>query len=96
LGYPPFGRLARLMFSHVSVRYAQEEAFRLARLLKWERDRRGAPNLDILGPAPAFIPRLRGRYRWQLLLRGDDPAALLRSLSPPQGWSIDVDPVSLL
>jgi primosomal protein N' (replication factor Y) len=96
LGYPPFGRLARLMLSHVSASYAKEEAFRLARLLRWERDRRGVPNLDVVGPAPAFISRLRGRYRWQLLLRGDDPTVLLRALSLPQGWSIDVDPLSLL
>jgi len=96
LGYPPFARLAQLTFAHVAARYAQEEAFRLTRLLKLERDRRGIPNLDVLGPAPAFISRLRGRYRWQVLLRGSDPSELLRDFSFPQGWSIDIDPVSLL
>jgi len=65
-------------------------------LLRQKRDSLGLPNLDIRGPAPAFIPRLRGRYRWQVLLRGDNPNELLAQVSLPQGWTVDVDPVSLL
>ena len=68
----------------------------MAQRLKEERDRRGLPNLDVLGPAPAFVPKVRGRWRWHIVLRGDDPAALVRDLSLPPGWTVDVDPVSLL
>ena len=96
LRYPPFGRLACLVFAHAAATYAKEEAFRMVRLLLAERDRRGIPNLDVLGPAPAFIAKLRGRYRWQILLRADDPAELLRGVSFPSGWSVDIDPASLL
>ncbi|KPJ50933.1 MAG: hypothetical protein AMJ38_01240 [Dehalococcoidia bacterium DG_22] len=96
LGYPPFGRLARLIFAHTNPLYAQEQALRLARTLRREKDIRGIPHLDILGPAPSFVPKMRGRHRWQILLRGDDPAELLRGLSFPQGWTIDIDPISLL
>ncbi|MBI2912924.1 MAG: primosomal protein N' [Chloroflexi bacterium] len=96
LGYPPFGRLVRLLYAHTGAAYAQEQAAMMADHLKKERDRLGLPNLDVLGPAPAFVPRLRGRWRWQLVLRGDDPAALLRDLPLPRGWTVDVDPVSLL
>jgi primosomal protein N' (replication factor Y) len=39
---------------------------------------------------------VRGRYRWQITLRGSDPAELLDALSLPQGWTVDIDPVSLL
>ena len=95
LGYPPFGRLARLVFAHTNAARAQEQALRLAAVLRRERDVRGIPNLDVLGPAPALIPRERGRYRWQITLRGGDPAELLGALSFPQGWTVDVDPVSL-
>jgi primosomal protein N' (replication factor Y) len=42
------------------------------------------------------VPKVRGRHRWQILLRGDDPGELLRELSFPQGWTVDIDPVSLL
>ena len=96
LGYPPFGRLVRLTCAHTNAGYAQEQAAAMARHLRGERDRRGIPNLDVLGPAPAFVPRLRGRWRWHIILRGSDPTELLREVPLPQGWTLDVDPVSLL
>ena len=68
----------------------------MTRRLTAERDRRGLPNLDILGPSPAFVPRLRGRWRWNVILRGSDPLALLRDEQLPRGWTLDVDPASLL
>lgn len=50
----------------------------------------------LLGPAPAFFERHRGYYRWQLLLRAPDPAAVLRGLEIPFGWRVDIDPLSTL
>jgi len=96
LGYPPFGRLVRLTYSHTGARYAQEQAAAMASGLKAKRDRLGLPNLDILGPAPAYIARLRGRWRWNVVLRGRDPAELLRDEALPRDWIADVDPASLL
>lgn len=96
LGYPPFGRLARLVFAHTGERYAQEQAAAMVRYLRGERDRRGLPNLDVLGPAPAFVPRVRGRWRWQIVVRGDNPTELLAEVAFPRGWTVDIDPVSLL
>jgi primosomal protein N' (replication factor Y) len=96
LGYPPFGRLVRLTFAHTGAAYSQEQAAAMAQRLTLERDRRGLPNLDILGPAPAFVPRVRGRWRWNVVLRGADPVALVRDMQFPRGWTVDVDPASLL
>ncbi|MDO8614781.1 MAG: primosomal protein N' [Dehalococcoidia bacterium] len=96
LGYPPFGRLVRLTYAHTGAAYAQGQAAMMARRLKVERDRLGLANLDVLGPSPAFVPRLRGRWRWNVVLRGNDPAAVLRDTALPRGWTADVDPVSLL
>ena len=95
-GYPPFGRLARLVYSHTNSAYAREEAARLARHLCRERDVRGLPDLEVKGPSPPHVARLRGRYRWQVLLRHSDPAELLRAIQIPPGWRVDVDPVSVL
>ncbi|NLD44913.1 MAG: hypothetical protein GX657_15640, partial [Chloroflexi bacterium] len=75
---------------------AREEAASLARLLRQRIAQWGLPEMDLIGPAPAFYARVRGRYRWQLLVRGPDPAALLRDLRLPLGWRVDVDPESLL
>jgi len=96
LGYPPFGRLALLTFAHTGERYAREQAAQIAHRLKAARDRLGVANLDILGPAPAFVPRIRGRWRWNVQLRGTDPTVVLRDDPLPAGWTLDVDPVSLL
>jgi primosomal protein N' (replication factor Y) len=92
--YPPFTRLARLMFSHTSPRSAREEASRVARALSKRRAEIGS-DVQVVGPSPAYVPRLRGRWRWQLMLRGREPAALVRDFLLPPGWAIDIDPATL-
>ena len=92
-GYPPFARLTRLLFAHARNEYALEEAVRVQRELR--RLAAGLAGVEVLGPTPPQIARVRGRYRWSLLIRADDPAALLRDLELPPGWSIDVDPVTV-
>jgi primosomal protein N' (replication factor Y) len=96
MGYPPFGRLVRLTFAHTGAEYAQRQAAIMTNRLREEQERMGLPNLDILGPAPAFVPRVRGRWRWNIILRGADPATLLRDMPLPRGWTLDVDPLSVL
>ncbi|HVP05018.1 MAG TPA: primosomal protein N' [Dehalococcoidia bacterium] len=96
MGYPPFGRLVRMTFAHTGFEYAQRQAAIMTRRLREEQERLGLPNLDVLGPAPAFVPRVRGRWRWNVILRGGDPAALIRDLPLPRGWTVDVDPLSVL
>ncbi|OGO33169.1 MAG: primosomal protein N' [Chloroflexi bacterium RBG_16_56_11] len=93
---PPFTRLARLTYAHASDARCQEEAERLKKVVATEIDALGLAGIEILGPAPAFIRRLRGRYRWQLILRGRDLAAFLAPLDLPRGWAIDIDPVNLV
>jgi primosomal protein N' (replication factor Y) len=95
-GYPPFGRLARLLFAHTSAAYAEEEARRLGDELHEMLRVHGLTNLDILGPAPAFHARVKGRWRWQIVLRGHDPAAVLAAVSLRRGWVVDIDPVTLI
>jgi primosomal protein N' (replication factor Y) len=95
-GYPPYRRLAKLVYEHESPTHARKGAKALARSLCEALARRGLPATDLIGPAPAFFARLRGRYRWQLLLRHADPAELLRALQIPRGWRVDVDPDSVL
>ncbi len=111
LGYPPFNRLVRMEYRHVQATKAESEAFGLAaKLAKWieSEDQR---ETTLIGPAPCFYSRLNGLYRWQIILRGPNPANLLREKnfggttmsSPPnlsrsasKGWRVEVDPVSLL
>jgi len=92
---PPFIRLARLVFTHSNDDRGREEAERIQRMLLRERDTKGISSLSLIGPAPAYIYRLRGKYRWQLILRAPDPSAFLSGLVFPRGWVIDIDPVGL-
>jgi len=92
---PPFSRLARLLYVNPSNALCQREAQRMHRVLKEERDSWGM-DISLIGPSPAFIPRVRGRFRWQVILRGDEPVRLLAEVPIPHGWIVDIDPVSLL
>jgi primosomal protein N' (replication factor Y) len=95
-GNPPFSRLARLIFTHTNAAHCQKEAERVYYLLEQERDSKGLPNITPIGPSPAFAQRLRGRFRWQIIVRSSDPLPLLSQLLLPQGWSVDIDPLSLI
>ncbi len=52
-------------------------------------------NATMIGPAPCFFSRLDGKYRWQIILRGDRFASLLDGRRF-EHWRIEVDPASLL
>ena len=95
LQYPPYSQLASLIHTHTNDTHCQKEAERMKRLLIEERDSRGIADLSLIGPAPAFIHRLRGRFRWQLILRGAELSAFLAQIPFPQGWTVDIDPVGL-
>ncbi len=95
-GYPPFSRLVRLVYRHRSQEHGLKEASRVAQELRLKRDAAGRAEPDILGPQPAYIARLRGEYRWQLLMRGRNPAALAAEVRFGEGWAVDVDPAGLL
>jgi primosomal protein N' (replication factor Y) len=69
LGYPPFGRLAHAVFSSPEAEQVEAAAGNLAEALRESPVCRDG-SVEILGPAPAPIARLRGRYRFQLLLKG--------------------------
>jgi primosomal protein N' (replication factor Y) len=92
---PPFSRLACLTYSHASDILCQREAERMRRSLSREIDSKGVADIELIGPAPAFIHRRRGRFRWQLILRGWGLAEFLSSIPFPQGWVVDIDPVGL-
>ena len=95
-GYPPSTRLARLVSSNVDGVKARKAAERLAERLGTMLREDNLPASNLIGPAPAFFARVRGRYRWQILLRHPSPADFLRMLPLPADWLIDIDPVDVL
>ncbi len=95
LGYPPFAQLVRLETRHRQADAAQAAAQALSgKISDWQLAP-GISPVTVIGPAPCFFDRLNGLYRWQIVLRGDDPAQLLRGRNLAD-WRIEVDPPSLL
>jgi primosomal protein N' (replication factor Y) (superfamily II helicase) len=93
-GSPPYGRVVKLTIGLADRDAAERQGSELAALLRERSATRGA-NIQVAGPAPAYIARRSDRWRFNVVLRGADPTALLDGgLDAP--WSIDVDPESLL
>ncbi len=95
-GYPPFGRFVRLLFHHPSSVVCATQTRRMADTLRQRAAERTDLGVRVLGPTPAYVGRIRGRYRWQVLLGGQDPAAILKDLDLLEPWIVDVDPAHLL
>jgi primosomal protein N' (replication factor Y) len=99
LGYPPFSRLVRLEYRHHDPVLAEQEARKLAGRLQPLLSSAHWKLVSAIGPVPSFFSRIGGVYRWQIILRGPDPARLLREQNAEawlKDWRVEVDPISLL
>ncbi|HUN56361.1 MAG TPA: primosomal protein N' [Smithella sp.] len=71
LQYPPFGRIINIRLSSVKKDALIEEARLLGKMAKKLSASRG--NIaEIIGPAESPLSKIRGRYRWQMLIKGRD------------------------
>jgi primosomal protein N' (replication factor Y) len=95
--YPPFTRLCRFVYRAAKEEQCQEESQIMA--IELARHARSLGVVaDLIGPAPAFVAKIKGVYQWQIVLRAS-PAnfdALLDDLPARPGWIVDVDPMSML
>ena len=91
---PPFGQLVKLTVALEDRAAAQAKASDMAASLR-ERAQQGSADVEVLGPAPAYVARRAGRWRFHVVLRGTAPLDLLGG-DPGPPWSVDVDPESLL
>ena len=107
LGYPPFGKLVNLRLDGPNPEHVQAKArtvFENIRAIQ-SGNPKYREHIEILGPAPSPIEKLRNRYRWQLLLKGNQIGALIglasavrETFTKPRNvrLHIDVDPYNML
>ncbi len=105
-GYPPHRRLANLVVSGPEPAPVEALADELTRWTRGLVEEHGLEGVDVVGPAPCPIERLRERWRWHFLLKSDDPGplgAVIRYLDARHGQpsgdrrlEIDRDPEALL
>ncbi|WP_018466993.1 primosomal protein N' [Calidithermus timidus] len=94
LDYPPVQRMIKLELSHAKEPVARDAAMELAEFLRG-RTRPG----ELLGPAPAPVPKVRGQYVFHLLLKGSTQRLreLMQGLPPARArLRIDPDPHSFV
>jgi len=100
LGYPPFGWLVNLVLSGNDRQVVERAAQQVAGQL-----RHGSGRVEVLGPAPCLLPKLRGKWRQQILLKGNQRSDIRRRLAElpqveklvPRGVAlvVDIDPVDM-
>jgi len=101
LGYPPCGHLVNLVFSGNNNNQVQAAAIQFANHLLHI-----AKSVEVLGPSPCPLSRLRGKSRYQILLKSAARPALrqllnrlddrIKQLPKQVSLNIDVDPIDML
>ena len=121
LQYPPFSHVGTLLLRGKDEKQVEEAAYAVRDQLQvWIADQPptapldeaaddvGEPEVEILGPAPAPLSKIEGKFRWHFLLRSNSVvriSQLLKHLTdePPVAiksnaieFVIDIDPTSIL
>jgi len=103
-GYPPYTRLAALLLTGAD----EDEVERAAEAMGGHLRAASGDDVIVLGPAPAALAKLRGRFRWHLLLKGADGSRVREVAAAGLDWAesksrpggvkvaVDVDPTDVL
>ncbi len=76
--YPPIIRLVNVIFSGLEERATADLALNADHWLRALLARRGAQDIEVTGPAPCPIDRIKKRWRWHLLLKSQNVGGLTR------------------
>ena len=95
LHYPPFTRLARIIFQNLDEESCRIQAEKtretvINRIMEYDLTATSAS-----GALPCFFAREGGYYRYQIIIRSPDPVRVLRGI-PLKNARIQIDPVDLL
>jgi primosomal protein N' (replication factor Y) (superfamily II helicase) len=99
-GYPPFARLLRVLAE------ARQESEAQQLLLAAVKPLRELKDVEVLGPAPAVIARVKEQWRWHMLVKCFTPASFAQAMAAigtvedlatrSCRVTLDVDPSSLM
>lgn len=105
--YPPFVALANVIISGADEAATAQAAVAAAQWTQQLLSRAGVRDVELVGPAPCPIDRIKDRWRWHFLLKAEKPGTLTRvgryvaeRHTLPRGSGlrliVDRDPVALL
>lgn len=98
--YPPFAEIIRLTYFHKNSETAEIEAQKTKERISKSLSIQGQTSgFQTLGPAPGFIPKIKNKCGWQIVIKLKNEKRkkrkeILKAISP--GWTIEVNPKSLL
>lgn len=106
LNYPPFHRLAMFRIQGQDLTRTKAAAKKLSERARSLQSRTSYLEVAVLGPAPAPLAKLRGRYRFQLMIKGPSAPILNgfcqqvlsdeKWLPPGTKVQVDMDPLQML
>ncbi len=96
LGYPPFTNLVRLETRSRNHQVAESKSRAYAEAMKGWIKNEGYRATKLVGPVPPYFRKIRGEYRWQILLKGPNPLNLVRDHPPDSDWIVEVNPPVIL
>jgi primosomal protein N' (replication factor Y) (superfamily II helicase) len=95
IGYPPFSHLLRFEFRRTNAEAAERAAKALSLEIKNWIQQGSFDATEIIGPAPCFYGQVNAMFRWQIILRGPNPLAVVAD-HPLGDCQVEIDPPSLL
>ena len=103
LGYPPFSRLIGIHFSCPKKAEGKKAVAAIGKRARELAVTIADGKINVIGPAESPLARLRGRYRWQMLLRGKEigplhllAEKLLEGAGSGLEIQVDVDPIHFM
>ncbi len=96
-GYPPFGKLIKLIFTNIDAQKCLISAQTVYKHIQWLRDHKHEllDAVEQVFLAPPLIAKLHNKFTYHILLKGKDPRRVLDMLEDKRGFKVDVDPVSI-
>lgn len=71
--YPPFSHLFAILLSGTDEKQVMDSTFELVDMMK---KRINHTTIELLGPSPATISKIKKEYRWRIILKGKDEQEL--------------------
>lgn len=87
--YPPYKKLARLLFSHKNGQKSRESMEEVKAKLSHYK------NIEIVGSGKCAIEKIANKYRFEILLRSDKSTDLIKAIKASKDdlCEVDMDPI---
>jgi len=95
-GNPPFNDIIHLVYHDLSIKTAQHHVNTMCNILNNKILNQGITDIEIIGPAPGFPEKIRGAYRWHIIIRGRNLHRFLGGVQFSPKWIVDVDPTQVV